>query len=151
MSFALIKPVFHLRIQRQSRKTACSCADSWGVLRLIQKTVSGVHVMWWLIEPGPLELNANSASSVLFAAGCPWLVITDFGCCLADENIGLRLPLTSSYVDRGGNGCLMAPEVNPSVVMACVAGCLLVLLSGLKSFSPSCGARYDRNLKKEWD
>ncbi|KAI1231401.1 hypothetical protein IHE44_0007848 [Lamprotornis superbus] len=29
----------------------------------------------------------------------------------SDENIGLRLPFTSSYVDRGGNGCLMAPEV----------------------------------------
>ncbi|NXI53331.1 PINK1 kinase, partial [Chloroceryle aenea] len=29
----------------------------------------------------------------------------------SDENIGLRLPFTSGYVDRGGNGCLMAPEV----------------------------------------
>lgn len=46
--------------------------------------------------------------------GCPWLVITDFGCCLADERIGLRLPFTSCYVDRGGNGCLMAPEVSPA-------------------------------------
>lgn len=46
------------------------------------------------------------------ADGCPWLVITDFGCCLADERTGLQLPFTSWYVDRGGNGCLMAPEVS---------------------------------------
>ncbi|XP_024605664.1 serine/threonine-protein kinase PINK1, mitochondrial isoform X2 [Neophocaena asiaeorientalis asiaeorientalis] len=46
------------------------------------------------------------------ADGCPWLVITDFGCCLADERVGLQLPFTSWYVDRGGNGCLMAPEVS---------------------------------------
>ena len=51
--------------------------------------------------------------------GCPWLVITDFGCCLADERIGLQLPFTSWYVDRGGNGCLMAPEVSPAEQVLC--------------------------------
>lgn len=85
-------------------------------------------VTWCLVLPGPPKLTLNS---VLFTAGCPWLVITDFGCCLADENIGLRLPFTSSYVDRGGNGCLMAPEVNPSVAVLCAAGFLFVQLSGL--------------------
>ncbi|KAG8142468.1 hypothetical protein E2320_006367 [Naja naja] len=44
-------------------------------------------------------------------SGCPGLVITDFGCCLADEKLGLKLPFPSWYVDRGGNTCLMAPEV----------------------------------------
>lgn len=39
------------------------------------------------------------------------MVITDFGCCLADERLGLKLPFPSWYVDRGGNTCLMAPEV----------------------------------------
>ncbi|XP_065594344.1 serine/threonine-protein kinase PINK1, mitochondrial-like [Cyrtonyx montezumae] len=48
---------------------------------------------------------------MLFAAGCPWLVITDFGCCLADDSVGLRLPFTSTDVDCGGNGCLRPPEV----------------------------------------
>lgn len=97
-----------------------------------EDTRLGVDVMWCLVLPGPPKLNPNSGSSVLFTAGCPWLVITDFGCCLADENIGLRLPFTSFYVDRGGNGCLMAPEVNPSVAVLCDAGFLLVLLLGLK-------------------
>lgn len=49
------------------------------------------------------------------ADSCPWLVISDFGCCLADERIGLQLPFTSWYVDLGGNGSLMAPEVSPAV------------------------------------
>ncbi|EDL13262.1 PTEN induced putative kinase 1, isoform CRA_c [Mus musculus] len=44
--------------------------------------------------------------------GCPWLVISDFGCCLADQHVGLRLPFNSSSVERGGNGSLMAPEVS---------------------------------------
>ena len=46
-------------------------------------------------------------------------MITDFGCCLADERVGLQLPFTSWYVDRGGNGCLMAPEVSPSERVMC--------------------------------
>ncbi|NXG59125.1 PINK1 kinase, partial [Hemiprocne comata] len=57
------------------------------------------------------DLKSDNILVEFDSAGCPWLVITDFGCCLADENLGLRLPFTSAYVDRGGNGCLMAPEV----------------------------------------
>ncbi|XP_071622886.1 serine/threonine-protein kinase PINK1, mitochondrial [Heliangelus exortis] len=57
------------------------------------------------------DLKSDNILVEFDSAGCPWLVITDFGCCLADENIGLKLPFTSAYVDRGGNGCLMAPEV----------------------------------------
>ncbi|KAM6217590.1 serine/threonine-protein kinase PINK1, mitochondrial [Rhynchocyon petersi] len=58
------------------------------------------------------DLKSDNILVELDADGCPWLVITDFGCCLADESIGLQLPFTSWYVDRGGNGCLMAPEVS---------------------------------------
>ncbi|XP_077168173.1 serine/threonine-protein kinase PINK1, mitochondrial [Paroedura picta] len=57
------------------------------------------------------DLKSDNILVEFDPAGCPWLVITDFGCCLADEKIGLKLPFTSWYVDRGGNGCLMAPEV----------------------------------------
>ncbi|XP_065506202.1 serine/threonine-protein kinase PINK1, mitochondrial [Caloenas nicobarica] len=57
------------------------------------------------------DLKSDNILVEFDSAGCPWLVITDFGCCLADETVGLRLPFTSSYVDRGGNGSLMAPEV----------------------------------------
>lgn len=60
------------------------------------------------------------------ADSCPWLVISDFGCCLADERIGLQLPFTSWYVDLGGNGSLMAPEVSESCcVCSAISGCFL--------------------------
>uniref|UniRef100_A0A8C5KWS6 Serine/threonine-protein kinase PINK1, mitochondrial n=1 Tax=Jaculus jaculus TaxID=51337 RepID=A0A8C5KWS6_JACJA len=58
------------------------------------------------------DLKSDNILVDLDSDGCPWLVISDFGCCLADENMGLQLPFTSWYVDRGGNGCLMAPEVS---------------------------------------
>ncbi|XP_051961155.1 serine/threonine-protein kinase PINK1, mitochondrial [Xyrauchen texanus] len=45
---------------------------------------------------------------------CPRLVITDFGCCLA-EDFGLKLPFNSRWVSKGGNSCLMAPEVATAV------------------------------------
>lgn len=42
---------------------------------------------------------------------CPILVISDFGCCLADKDNGLTLPFTSNEIDKGGNAALMAPEI----------------------------------------
>lgn len=41
----------------------------------------------------------------------PQLVITDFGCCIANKRLGLSLPFASLDTDRGGNTALMAPEV----------------------------------------
>lgn len=41
----------------------------------------------------------------------PILVITDFGCCLADKSNGLSLPYNSYEIDKGGNTALMAPEI----------------------------------------
>ena len=43
--------------------------------------------------------------------GSPHVVLADFGCCLADDNIGLVLPYPSQYTCIGGNTALMAPEV----------------------------------------
>lgn len=41
----------------------------------------------------------------------PILVLSDFGCCLAEKKHGLRLPYTSHEIDKGGNINLMAPEI----------------------------------------
>lgn len=41
----------------------------------------------------------------------PMLVVTDFGCCLADKTHGLVVPYHSADTDRGGNRALMAPEI----------------------------------------
>ena len=39
------------------------------------------------------------------------LVVSDFGCCLADKEYGLKIPYINRYMDKGGNAALMAPEV----------------------------------------
>ncbi|KAF6110706.1 PTEN induced kinase 1 [Phyllostomus discolor] len=57
------------------------------------------------------DLKSDNILVELDTDGCPWLVISDFGCCLADERVGLQLPFPSWYVDLGGNSSLMAPEV----------------------------------------
>ncbi|XP_069774939.1 serine/threonine-protein kinase PINK1, mitochondrial-like isoform X2 [Narcine bancroftii] len=57
------------------------------------------------------DLKADNILVEFDSVGCPRLVITDFGCCLANLDNGLKLPFTSMDVDRGGNACLMAPEI----------------------------------------
>ncbi|XP_065079137.1 serine/threonine-protein kinase Pink1, mitochondrial [Ochlerotatus camptorhynchus] len=41
----------------------------------------------------------------------PNLVLSDFGCCIADKTHGLQLPYSSGEIDKGGNTALMAPEI----------------------------------------
>lgn len=41
----------------------------------------------------------------------PKLVLSDFGCCIADKYNGLRIPYPSIDIDKGGNTALMAPEI----------------------------------------
>lgn len=41
----------------------------------------------------------------------PVLVLSDFGCCLADKVHGLQVPYNSYDIDKGGNAALMAPEI----------------------------------------
>jgi len=42
----------------------------------------------------------------------PEVVLTDFGCCLADKSNGLQLAFRSFDTERGGNAALMAPEIS---------------------------------------
>lgn len=50
-----------------------------------------------------VDLNGNDRH--------PVLVLSDFGCCLADKTHGLCIPYTSMDFDKGGNTALMAPEI----------------------------------------
>lgn len=50
-----------------------------------------------------IDLNGNDTH--------PVLVLSDFGCCLADKHHGLTLPYTSMSIDKGGNTALMPPEI----------------------------------------
>ena len=49
--------------------------------------------------------------SFFFSIDNPLLVISDFGCCLADETYGLKLPYLTREMDKGGNCAMMAPEI----------------------------------------
>lgn len=50
-----------------------------------------------------IDMNGNDVH--------PILVLSDFGCCLADKTNGLTLPYTSMDMDKGGNTALMPPEI----------------------------------------
>ncbi|XP_071805791.1 serine/threonine-protein kinase Pink1, mitochondrial-like [Asterias amurensis] len=56
------------------------------------------------------DLKSNNIL-VDLAEGSPHVVIADFGCCLADDTVGLHLPYPTTNTDRGGNSALMAPEI----------------------------------------
>ena len=43
--------------------------------------------------------------------GVPQLVLSDFGCCLSDQQNGLKILYTTDAISKEGNMALMAPEV----------------------------------------
>ncbi|XP_017073913.1 uncharacterized protein LOC108109755 [Drosophila eugracilis] len=57
------------------------------------------------------DLKSDNVLIELQDDASPILVLSDFGCCLADKVHGLRLPYVSHDVDKGGNAALMAPEI----------------------------------------
>ncbi|CAG6021868.1 unnamed protein product [Menidia menidia] len=61
------------------------------------------------------DLKSDNVLLEFDSDGCPRLVITDFGCSLAQSDSSLQLPFNSNWVSRGGNASLMAPEVATAV------------------------------------
>ncbi|XP_034028971.1 serine/threonine-protein kinase PINK1, mitochondrial [Thalassophryne amazonica] len=61
------------------------------------------------------DLKSDNVLLEFDSDGCPRLVITDFGCCLTQNNSSLQLHFNSKWVNRGGNASLMAPEVSTAV------------------------------------
>lgn len=61
------------------------------------------------------DLKSDNVLLEFDSNGCPHLVISDFGCCLAQSDSSLQLPFNSVWVSRGGNASLMAPEVTTAV------------------------------------
>ncbi|XP_018540241.1 serine/threonine-protein kinase PINK1, mitochondrial [Lates calcarifer] len=76
------------------------------------------------------DLKSDNVLLEFDSDGCPRLVITDFGCCLAQSDSSLQLPFNSIWVNRGGNASLMAPEVVTAV--------------------PGCGAVIDYSKADAW-
>jgi len=80
-------------------------------LILLAQLLEGVA---YLASSGIAHRDLKSDNLLLSLSGgpqFPQLVITDFGCCLADTSNGLRLPYRTFETDKGGNAALMAPEV----------------------------------------
>lgn len=57
------------------------------------------------------DLKADNLLLDMSEEDAPILVISDFGCCLADKNQHLTVNYNSYEVDKGGNTALMAPEI----------------------------------------
>ncbi|XP_008291384.1 serine/threonine-protein kinase PINK1, mitochondrial [Stegastes partitus] len=76
------------------------------------------------------DLKSDNVLLEFDSDGCPRLVISDFGCCLAQNDSNLQLPFNSVWVSRGGNASLMAPEVTTAV--------------------PGCGAVIDYSKADAW-
>eukprot|EP00058_Branchiostoma_floridae_P028510 XP_002614001.1 hypothetical protein BRAFLDRAFT_118448 [Branchiostoma floridae] len=58
------------------------------------------------------DLKNDNILVELHGDGCPRLILTDFGCCLYDNNNSLQVPFPHPELDtRDGNSALMAPEV----------------------------------------
>ena len=73
-----------------------------------------IEAVAFLTSQGVAHRDLKTDNILLSLAGghqYPQLVITDFGCCLADKHNKLRLSFTSLDTYRGGNSALMAPEV----------------------------------------
>jgi len=80
-------------------------------LILLTQLLEGIA---YLSSSGVAHRDLKSDNLLLSLGGgpqFPQLVITDFGCCLADSRLGLRLPYRTYDTDKGGNASLMAPEV----------------------------------------
>ncbi|CAH1239684.1 PINK1 [Branchiostoma lanceolatum] len=62
------------------------------------------------------DLKNDNILVELHGDGCPRLILTDFGCCLYDNNNSLQVPFPHTELDtRDGNSALMAPEVATAV------------------------------------
>jgi len=80
-------------------------------LILLTQLLEGVA---YLASSGVAHRDLKSDNLLISLSGgaqFPQLVITDFGCCLADTYNRLRLPYHTYETDKGGNAALMAPEV----------------------------------------
>ncbi|XP_078697693.1 serine/threonine-protein kinase PINK1, mitochondrial-like [Branchiostoma floridae x Branchiostoma belcheri] len=62
------------------------------------------------------DLKNDNILVELHGDGCPRLILTDFGCCLCNNDNSLQVPFPHSELDtRDGNSALMAPEVATAV------------------------------------
>ncbi|XP_019869047.1 serine/threonine-protein kinase Pink1, mitochondrial [Aethina tumida] len=107
MSLFLVMKRYHTNLQKYVQEGNLSIRKS--ILLLTQLLEGVAHLTAHGIAHR--DLKADNLLLDTSEPDVPVLVISDFGCCLADRSNGLMLPYTSYDVDKGGNTALMAPEI----------------------------------------
>ncbi|KAK2584169.1 hypothetical protein KPH14_006599 [Odynerus spinipes] len=91
--------------------SSCSVSIRESILLLAQLLEGIVHINAHGIAHRDLKSDNILLDLSEETDNCPSLVITDFGCCLADKGGNLHMPYNTDNIDKGGNIALMAPEV----------------------------------------
>lgn len=88
---------------------AIGCPSQHVAMVMIAQLLEGVS---HLVDYGIAHRDLKSNNILVdLSEGSPRVVIADFGCCLADDTVGLDLPYPTRHTDLGGNSALMAPEI----------------------------------------
>lgn len=108
MTLFLIMKRYHCNLQQY---LTCHTPSFTTRLMLLTQLLEGVvHLVNNSISHRDLKPD-NILLDLTEGLDAPQLVLADFGCCLADERIGLKLPYFTELLALGGNSALMAPEV----------------------------------------
>lgn len=108
MTLFLVMKRYHCTLKEYLQSYIPSAHTS---LLLFSQLLEGLlHLQQHLISHRDLKAD-NILLDLTQGESAPYLVITDFGCCLADTLSGMRLPFPNEDTFRGGNIALMAPEV----------------------------------------
>jgi len=113
MSLFLLMKRYDISLQEYIRNRQLSVRES--ILLLTQLLEAVAHLNSHSVAHRDLKSDNCLLDLSVYADDegevSPTLVVTDFGCCLADRRNGLSLPYRSHDTNKGGNAALMAPEV----------------------------------------
>ena len=113
----LLEAMVHLKQEQVAHRFVVSCVQlvfmqhPVGVCNLSSTSCSLTKFEFGLLSQTLLSCRDLKSDNILVDTSNLDLVVSDFGCCLADKDYGLRIPF-ADYSDKGGNVALMAPEVS---------------------------------------
>lgn len=99
MSLFLLMKRYHQNLQDYLKSSNISTRTS--IFLFAQLLEGVVHMVSHNIAHR--DLKSDNVLLDLSSKSSPLLVVTDFGCCLADSNASLTIPFNSYDVDKGGN------------------------------------------------
>ncbi|XP_076255135.1 PTEN-induced putative kinase 1 [Rhynchophorus ferrugineus] len=107
MSLFILMKRYHQNLHEYLKQTKISIRSSAFMFTQLLEGI--VHMVTHNVAHR--DLKADNLLLDLSNPNSPVLVITDFGCCLAESATDLTVPYTTNDVDKGGNTALMAPEI----------------------------------------